>query len=253
MRAHTGQILPDVGCPEPIIDAWKATCQIPLFPGKWNTWAMARHISDELPRHEIVDRAHRAFRFWFREGAAIPRVTLGNADNWSGELVGSADLFPSAAAVQRRIAVSVVDCALGWDEQHPDHKVSLKGRGFAVVVVRFVYRGSETSMPWPSVRQTALPAVIPPQLWQSLPGVVAMIAGSPHLSEWCPSAADWLVTAVYEPDPSEPVPAPGSWVPTIPGVGPAAEKVASTWSNMLIAGAVAGGVVLTIALLRATR
>ena len=145
--------------PEP--GAWGARNRVELYPGKWQTWVLARATDRDVPSDlEVRKMARAVMAKWFGE---TPVLDAGNS-------AGSADLIevgqPSRTPIELRLTLQTAKTL-------PGPTPLLKPGGLLYVPVRFVWRAqSETSRPWPT--------------WRVNWGM-----GGP-----CPVEADWILYAV---------------------------------------------------------
>lgn len=176
--------------------AWVAHCEVPLFPGQWNEWLLVRQVDDDPEVQSLPRRARNALRFWFRESAALPGFSMGHAEGVEAAHIGSgtggiAGAEVTARALAERPIASTLStrCGLMFEGE----PVGIEGQGWAMMRVKFVYRGARGSMGWPAAREaTRLPVLVPDTL----------------TGTWCPVNADWMLVAALEPDRERAVPAP---------------------------------------------
>lgn len=147
------------GIPEP--GAWGARNRVELYPGKWQTWVLARATDRDTPSDlELRKMARAVMAKWFGE---TPIFDLGNRS-------GNADLIDVGQPSKSPIALPNT---LQTASKLPGPTPLLKAGSVLYVPVRFVWRAqSETSRPWPTYR-------------------VNWGLGGP-----CPVEADWMLYAV---------------------------------------------------------
>lgn len=156
-------------CPGLDDDAWESTCRTPLYANAWNYWKLIRSTYDGVSKDEIANKAA-----WFLQNAVQQRIKgkirqvkiqVEKLDNPWGTPVKT----------------SIRDCPQG-------ELASLKPSEFAplfyTVNVAFVYRGAESDMAWPSMKQAG-----------RIAGTASAIVGNYN----CPVEAAWILDTIYEP------------------------------------------------------
>lgn len=134
-----------LACPEaansPDPGAWGARNRVELYPGKWQTWVLARATDRDKPTDlELRKMARAVFAKWFSDA---PLLDVGNRS-------GSADLIEvgQPSTTPPTLAKTFQSVA-----KLPGPTPLLKGGTVLYVPVRFVWRAqSETSRPWPTLR-----------------------------------------------------------------------------------------------------
>lgn len=145
--------------PEP--GAWGARNRVELYPGKWQTWVLARATDRDTPSDlDLRKMARAVMARWFSEN---PVLDVGSRS-------GSADLIEVGQPSKSPLPLTKT---LQTAALLPGPSPLLKSGGVLYVPVRFVWRAqSETSRPWPTWRVN----------WG--------LAGP------CPVDADWMLYAV---------------------------------------------------------
>jgi hypothetical protein len=170
-------VVGDLGCWGVDVDAFKASCRVPLYPEQWNRWFLWRTARDNASAADVERSTFAVMRKWFEmvegpSGLSSP----GMSDIWT----------PSRGKVDNmRISLVPWDWSADWgrvtaraEDCTPTPTPAPGGR--LGVAVEFVYRGQPTSMPWP----VHSPAII---------------------GRYCPTEADWMLVRAYAP-PSSPTP-----------------------------------------------
>lgn len=198
------------------IEAFLEACQIPLYPGKWNTWLLLRTLTDEPEIGQVEATARAVLRWWFKSSATWPGLTRGDVDNF--ELVVGEAQDPSTTPTPPVSPWG--DRSRSAHRQDCDQFMTLKPGAYIPIWVRFVYRGQAQRMGWP-VRRVFFPGI----------------------AISCPIEADWLLDSVYEPIADEEIPEPTPGLPGLPDVpapdlkpiGEAVAKVGKTIGWILAA------------------
>ena len=167
-----GDIVGDLGCPGIDVEAFKARCRVPIYPEQWNRWFLWRTDRDNPSPLDIDRSAVAVLGKWFE------LVEQPSGLSWPGKGTGKVD----------NVSVRVVPWDWGGEwgkvvarrEQCGPVPMLKAGSGAIGVTLEFVYRGTNTSMPWP-LHQVAV------------------------LGSYCPIGADWLLVRAYAP-PAAPVP-----------------------------------------------
>lgn len=213
LKYSAGAITDKILCYGVDVDAYRASCQVPLFPDMWNTWELYRQTttSDDLARS--ADKA-LAFMTWLNNvvlGGKIRHVTVeANGQRVGDKLDG--EIIATPAIVTRETVCDVLP-ELAASDAHPPYDVCR---------VRFVYRGTEVGTPWPSYK---------------LVGGVAY--------QLCPTGAKWMLGTCYGPSQQKvPDVKSDSWLP--PYYHEHAPEPPGNWdlSTKLVLG---GGVLLAVA------
>lgn len=166
-------------CPGIDVDAFKASCQAPIFPNHWNHWRLYRTTRDN-PSDEDVKQT--ALAFLMHVFKAFDMGVVRHEDIVVVPLNDDKHSNPWNTSIVYNRALCVQPINLGHSPFSP---------AFRTVYARFVYRGSRQSIPWPARR------------------VVAGVAS------WCPQNADWILDSVFAPS-AENVPPEGK-DPKLPG------------------------------------
>lgn len=153
-------------CPGIDVDKFKRECVAPIFPNMWNHWRLYRTTRDN-PTDEEVKATALGFMLQIFKAFDMGKVrhediTVVPIDKQPGENPWNAHI------VRHRGAGCLVEILLGHSDYAP---------GYRTVYVRFVYRGSRTTIPWP-VRKVR--------------------AG---FASWCPQDADWILDTIFAPSP----------------------------------------------------
>jgi hypothetical protein len=202
-RLSSGVGVGDIGCSGIDLDAWKLKNRVKLYPGQRMRWILARSTDDKASLADIRAQVEVAalstasasvFRKWFNWVAFAPgdvtETEAGNIDNLRVLGIGTREEMITAGR-----AAGLVVAQKAEDMPGPISVRSPK----IWVLVEFVYRGTQSSMPWP------------------------MFDDAIFARKWCPTAAQWglSVTFVQGKDAAEVPPEtsltnPSTIIPLIP-------------------------------------
>lgn len=194
----------EVLCPDTNVKEFKARCRVPLYPGRWNVWAIAVRLREGMTEESIRSDIEALFGRgiasrtgvrtdpWFRERGRATNLSIGffwpgeDTPHPEGEIVD----VDALAAAQERAATEYqgspgATIAADASEHCPDVEMSAP---ITVVMVSFVYRGDSTTMPWPVTRRLNAPIGNP-----LLPFGEATL-----LDIWCPDNPDYAVLEVFD-------------------------------------------------------
>lgn len=174
MVYETGDLL----CPGVDVDKFKEQCQAPVFPNQWNHWRLYRTTRDNPTDQELVESC-LAFL-----GKITMPMDMGKIRHEDIVVIANNDQHSNPW--QTEIIKNRLECDQTINLAHSDFNPA-----YRTLYVRFVYRGSRTSIPWPVRKVNAI-----------------------GLGSWCPLAADWILDSVFAPK-QENVPAESS-DPTLP-------------------------------------
>lgn len=149
-------------CPGIDPDEWAKKCQAPVYPDKWNVWRLYRTTRDNPTAKELERTAD----------ALLMQITKHVGSGKIPHTMFSIGETPPSWAEGRSVLARREDCS-----PVPTLAASDADPPYAVIWVRFVFRGSHSSMPWP-VRKVS---------WIGFASA-------------CPVEADWILDRVYEPD-----------------------------------------------------
>jgi hypothetical protein len=140
----------DMLCSGIDLDAWKAANRVVLYPGQRIRWLIARSSDDKASVGDV--QAHMegsfttasVFRKWFDpvalESGDITETEAGKIDNLQVLAIGTKDDMLAVAA----------KAGLVIEKRAEDLPGPLKVREpKTYALVEFIYRGVQTSMPWP--------------------------------------------------------------------------------------------------------
>lgn len=178
----------DVLCPGVDVDAYKANCRVPLFPNQWNVWEVWVSTKEAPTRDKAVDLTRNFLRHVFAAHPATtaPQVTLGPAEFVAAQLGPYTTPGASGAPRTPRVVAATRE-GLGPSCPVP----TVEGPDAMLVTVSFVFRGSETSWPWPTLGNR------PASLWDATE------------TGWCPIDAVAVLGRALAPVPGEQVPLQG--------------------------------------------
>lgn len=154
---RTGSLL----CPGIDPDEFAQSCRAPVFNNHWNVWRLYRTTRDNPTDAELRATAD----------AFLAQITKHVGSGSIPHIQHALDVAPSWAE-GRKVLARREDCS-----PVPMLKDSPIDPAFRTIWLRFVYRGSATSMPWP-VRK------------------ISWIGAASA----CPVDADWILDRVLEPD-----------------------------------------------------
>jgi hypothetical protein len=201
-----------IACPSPAdAAAWGASNRVELYPGRVQTWVLARAVERDVPSDAELRRMARAVMSrWFSE---TPILDVSNRSGSADEIsVGQVSATPI-----------VLPHVLQGAGRLPGPVPTLRPGRVVYVSVRFVWRSlSELSRPWPTWRVN----------WG--------FGGA------CPVEADWMLAAVGSEQAELPEAAPESSLPE--QIESAAAAVGSELRWIGIGLFVAGGAYLVNAL-----
>ena len=158
-------VIGDLGCPGVDVDAFRASCRVPLYPERWNRWLLWRTARDNPSVLDVERSTFAVMRKWFE------LVEQPSGFSWPGKGEGKIDNL-----ILRMVPY---DWTGGWGpsiarrEQCSPVPMMRPGTGMPLgIAVEFVFRGMATNMAWPVHR----PAVI---------------------GSYCPIGADWMLARAY--------------------------------------------------------
>jgi len=183
----------DLGCGAVDIEAFKRANRVPLFPGKWNRWILARTTRDEPNLTDLKRSLRGVFNQWLKTQGAMPwdgvfPYHLGaaagpNRKDAPTSRHGDVDLLYLMRVSQDQPALapsSVAKMENGKPalRRYVTPMPTIQGSKPPVfLLVEFVPRGinREQWMPWPAHRVQVF-------------------------NPWCPEKADWALWAVLPPE-----------------------------------------------------
>jgi hypothetical protein len=164
----------DIGCSGIDLDEWKNKNRVKLYPGQRIRWILARSTDDKSSLDTIRAQAEGAFstasvfQKWFDPVALLPgdytETEAGKIDNL--KVLGTGTREEMIAAGQ---AASLVIAQRAEDMPGP---ISVRLPKI-YVLVEFIYRGTQSSMPWP------------------------MFNDSVFARKWCPTGALWGLSITF--------------------------------------------------------
>jgi len=172
----------DLTCPDVDVDAFKASCRVPLYPNQWNTWEVWVSTEEIKDEDAITNLVRNFMRHVFAEhkSTAIQGTTLGPAEY----------LTVSLGPYKGRTRIPGESRTTLKCEFLP----TVRGTEPMLVTVAFVFRGTETDWPWPTLGRW------PRDFF------------SPYIRGWCPIDAIAVLEDALQPIPGERVPeVGGTW------------------------------------------
>jgi hypothetical protein len=187
-----------IACAGVDIEAFQSRCRVPLNPGVWNLWHISRTNLDAAGPKDI-DTSYGAddsalwgkyagvryvLLWWFQQIAGGSYIWADNFDSvqvWvlpPGKMPPISDL----RVIASKYDVERTTCYT------PGMSVELDTNPVYDVFIKFVYRGTLKSMPWPSYKAVfdpVTPGKLPPH-------------SSNHWQVWCPEKADYQLLAAYD-------------------------------------------------------
>jgi hypothetical protein len=165
----------DLGCPGVDLAKWKAANQIPIYPGKINTWVLVRTLRDAPDEDVLRTTLYAVFNKWF-EGDPFDPAFSYFTENTEGGEAGPTDHIKILQSSSDPILLSP---AVITRERMPGPMPSLNAEGGLLYLrVEFAYRGLKKSMPWPV---------------RTAPGLVGVALKS---SSECIWSVDWMLDEV---------------------------------------------------------
>lgn len=228
--------LGDVGCSGINLDDWKTRNRVKLYPGQRIRWIFARSTDDKASLDDIRAQAEGSFgtasvfQKWFDPVALLPgdltETEAGKIDNLKVLGIGTREAMIAAGQ-----AAGLVIAQKAEDMPGP----ILVRLPKVYVLVEFIYRGTQNSMPWPVYDD-------------------AVIA-----RKWCPTEAQWGLsiafgqgkdaavvpkeTTLSNPSTYTPLPSSETIAKTADELSDAAKALPKAINWALVAGAVAVAVV----------
>lgn len=181
---RTGDIL----CPGVDVDEYKASCRVPLFPNQWNVWEVWVSTSSAKTPSQVIDLARNFMRHVFAGHSLTfgPQVTQGPSEYVTASIGAyggfGADNQPKGARGQVVRREDLTCDVLPTVES---------GQAPMLVTIAFVFRGNETSWPWPTLGNR------PASVFDATQ------------TGWCPINAIAVLQRALIPVPGERVPEPG--------------------------------------------
>jgi len=173
-RSVAGFGLGDVGCSGIDLAKWKATNRVKLYPGQRIRWIFARSTDDKASLDDIRAQAEGSFgtasvfQKWFDPVALLPgdytETEAGKIDNLKVLGIGTRDAMITAGQTAGLVIAQKAE-----DMPGP----ILVRLPKVYVLVEFIYRGTQNSMPWPVYDD-------------------AVIA-----RKWCPTEAQWGLSIAF--------------------------------------------------------
>ena len=80
----------DLGCPGVDLGEWKRNNQIPLYPGKMNTWVLVRTLRDSPDSEALMGSVWAVFNQWF-EGDPFDPIFTDLLSDEMGDHIGPTD------------------------------------------------------------------------------------------------------------------------------------------------------------------
>jgi hypothetical protein len=157
-----GNNLPGQGaiqCPGIDLDKYRDECRCPIYRDMWNVWRLLRTTADGVTADEMQ---HRTEAFMQLVSSSLD----GKVRHLEVKPGALSNPWDTPVQVSRN-SVCMTPFSLRASDNAP---------AYHEVFVRFVYRGLETTIPWPSMRKDA--------------GVFGVD---------CPTDATWLLDAVFTP------------------------------------------------------
>lgn len=172
--ALAGTGVGDVGCTGIDLDDWKAKNRVKLYPGQRVRWILARSTDDKASLDQIRSQAEGSFstatvfQKWFDPVALLPgdytETEAGKIDNL--KVLGTGTREQMIAAGQ---TAGLAIAQRAEDMPGPIYVRQPK----IYVLVEFVYRGTQDSMPWPMFNDAVL------------------------ARKWCPTDALWGLSITF--------------------------------------------------------
>jgi len=169
----------DVGCTGIDLDAWKAANRVKLYPGQRIRWILARSIDDKMSLGDIREQVEGSayttasvFRKWFNylglQPGDLTETEAGNIDNLKVLGIGSREDMITASRTPTLIDGKIAVAGLGIAQKAEEMPGPILVRQPKIYVfVEFIYRGTQSSMPWPMYNDALL------------------------ARKWCPVDAQW--------------------------------------------------------------
>jgi len=132
--------VPEVGgieCPGFDVDAFKAACRAPVYPGLINRWILVRTDVDNKSLVEVREGAKAQLKHWFwpSDMGTIDNTEIGDP------LRGSLGSYKPSGIVKRA--------------NQCDQPMTVRTTNQAwFIPVSFAYRGSADTVPWPAWKDT---------------------------------------------------------------------------------------------------
>jgi hypothetical protein len=165
----------DIGCSGINLDEWKTKNRVRLYPGQRIRWIFARSTDDKASlddiRAQVVGQNFTAsvFQKWFDPVALLPgdftETEAGKIDNLSVLGIGTREAMITAGQ-----AAGLVIAQKAEDMPGP----ILVRLPKIYVLVEFVYRGTQNSMPWPMYDDATI------------------------ARKWCPTEAQWGLSIAFK-------------------------------------------------------
>lgn len=210
------------GCPGVDVETWQAKNRIKVYPGQWNVWVLYRTLGDNASFDDIVKSGFSVMDQFFPSNekyGTVDHVTvipLWNYDKPPPE--AATNLYDEA--VEQKAVAHLTRAERREDLESPP---MLKSGAWAKLLVKFVYRGSAKTMPWPAHTD---------QMYEP----------------WCPTDADWIADVAYRPDTTLPVPAEPTFGQKVEDAAKKAKEYLTPDTSTVVAGlALAAGFVAIIA------
>jgi len=218
----------DVGCVGIDLDAWKAANRVKLYPGQRIRWIFAKATDDKASLDDTVAQAEGSFgtasvfQKWFDPVALLPgdltETEAGKIDNLKVLGIGTREAMIAAGQSSGLIIAQKAEDIPG--------PISVRTPKI-YVLVEFVYRGTQSSMPWP------------------------VYDDATFARKWCPKEALWGLSVAFSQGadaaivPKETTLSnPSTYTPL-----PSSEKIAETAADLMKkAGEAVGGAIPWIAI-----
>ena len=130
------EVVGGIECPGFDVEAFKAECRAPVYPGLINRWILVRTDADNASLVEVKDNAKAQLKHWFwpSDMGSIDNIEIGEP------LRGSLGSYRPQGIVKRSN-----QCA---------QTMTVRAKTPWFVPVSFAYRGSADSIPWPAWKDT---------------------------------------------------------------------------------------------------